>query len=287
MCYGSDFAAPTIGITNVLSKVYLGQHFSRRYALAAGLGQTGNAVAFLVVAPVVQLFLDTYGWRAAMLLFGAICSHSVAVAVAVRVRIPRYTSVPVKPEESTSEEDAEPRNRKALCVRLWEDLDLGIIFEFNFLVLFTGYAVRVSTYIAWVIYYVPHLEAKGISPQTAAVLCSVAGVGFIIGTVVWSPFIVRGWMKTSTVLIASNLAFSAALVSDPWVNDVAGQAIITLVSGMGLSALCTVSEVLTKDLYPNRLTSAFGTLRFFCFLPRLIIGFLSGKFNQMIASVLP
>ncbi|XP_005878884.1 PREDICTED: monocarboxylate transporter 11, partial [Myotis brandtii] len=46
----------------------LSRYFSRRRVLAVGLALTGNGASSLLLAPALQLLLDTFGWRGALLL---------------------------------------------------------------------------------------------------------------------------------------------------------------------------------------------------------------------------
>ncbi|XP_027713010.1 monocarboxylate transporter 11 isoform X1 [Vombatus ursinus] len=67
---GSGWAlvfAPALGTVS--------RYFSRRRVLAVGLALTGNGVASLLLAPVLQLLLDAFGWRGALLLLGATTLH--------------------------------------------------------------------------------------------------------------------------------------------------------------------------------------------------------------------
>ena len=127
-------------------------------------------------------------------------------------------------------------------------------------------------------FYVPHLQVKGFSPQVSAALCTAAGVGYFFGTFSFSPLVDRGLLKCSTAVILCSLTLALSTVIDPWVNDIAGMAIITSMYGLSVSALHTFNDVLTKELLGReRLASAFGWIGAFGALPRVLAGFLPGR----------
>ena len=71
------FTGPGISFAYILSKSMIGRCFKTNYATANGIGQIGSPLGLIIMAPLVQLLLDTYGWRGAMLLLGEIGLHLV------------------------------------------------------------------------------------------------------------------------------------------------------------------------------------------------------------------
>ncbi|KAL2083344.1 hypothetical protein ACEWY4_021117 [Coilia grayii] len=53
----------------------VGMYFSRRKALAYGLAMSGSGIGTFVLAPVVQLLIELYTWRGALLILGGLVSH--------------------------------------------------------------------------------------------------------------------------------------------------------------------------------------------------------------------
>ena len=64
-----------LGLSLTPSLTMVGLYFDKRYSLANGLAYSGSGVGILVLAPVAQVFIDTYGWRGSLLLLGALCLH--------------------------------------------------------------------------------------------------------------------------------------------------------------------------------------------------------------------
>ncbi|XP_038077364.1 monocarboxylate transporter 12-like [Patiria miniata] len=263
----------------VLNRVVLGRHFRERYTLACGIGHAGLAVALLAFAPMTQLFLDTYGWRGAALLIAGISMHQIASAAVVRVTKAQYeplTDSLGNHQDDIDKEGCRSRGKKSI-LHLVKAVDLGILLEFKFWIVFMSRFGVSFTFSAWVLYFVPHLEVKGFSPQVAAALCSAAAVGYFLGSIMWAPLIDRGIMKCSTAIIVSSLFLSLSFVVDPWVNDIASYAVATFICGLFTAALYTLQDVLTRDMFEmDRLVSAFVWGRLFLFAPGILAGFLPG-----------
>ena len=62
----------------------MAESFQSNYATANGIAQAGSPLGLIVVAPLMQLFLDTYGWRAVFLLMGGISLHLVVLGALLR-----------------------------------------------------------------------------------------------------------------------------------------------------------------------------------------------------------
>ena len=62
----------------------VGHYFDKRYSIANGLAYAGSGVGILVLAPLAQVFIDTYGWRGGLLLLGALCFHVATCGAILR-----------------------------------------------------------------------------------------------------------------------------------------------------------------------------------------------------------
>lgn len=62
----------------------VGMYFSRRKALAYGLAMSGSGIGTFVLAPVVQLLIEYYSWRGALLILGGLVSHLCVCAALLK-----------------------------------------------------------------------------------------------------------------------------------------------------------------------------------------------------------
>ncbi|XP_022079240.1 monocarboxylate transporter 12-like isoform X2 [Acanthaster planci] len=270
----ADIAGPALGITIVLSKVALGCHFNKRYSLASGISHTGQVISLLACAPMMQLFLDTYGWRGASLLLAGVCFHPVICAVLVRENKTRY-EIPPNQSDVHETNSNESTSDKSYCAHAVSTMDLGVLLRFNFWVVCSIlFGLRfVNT--AWFLFYVSHLQAKGLTPQIATGICSAAGVGYFLGCILFASFVDRGLLKCSSAVLVSSLGLALSLVVDPWLEDAVAMAFANVFFGMSTSALYSLSDVLTKELLGvGRLTSAFSWIGAVCVLGSALAGFM-------------
>ena len=56
-------------------------YFDKKRAIATGITVGGAPVGGMIFAPLVQFFINTYGWRSTMLLMGAIVLHGCAMGI--------------------------------------------------------------------------------------------------------------------------------------------------------------------------------------------------------------
>lgn len=64
-----------LGLALTPSLTMVGHYFEKRYSLANGLAYAGSGVGILVLAPLAQILIDTYGWRGGLFIIGALCFH--------------------------------------------------------------------------------------------------------------------------------------------------------------------------------------------------------------------
>ncbi|XP_022085898.1 monocarboxylate transporter 13-like [Acanthaster planci] len=267
---------PAVGISAVLSKVLLGRHFNKRYTLANGISHTGQVVSLLAFAPMTQLFLDTYGWRGATLLLAGVCLHSVVCPVLVKEEKERYETPPDQHDHKETNSTGMTRVKSCFAHAL-STVDLRILREFNFWVVFSCFFGARFPDNAWFLFNISHLQAKGFSPQTSAALCSAASVGYLVGCVMFSPLVDRGFLKCSTGVLISSLLLTLSLAIDPLLHEAWSIAVFTALFGLSSSAMYALTDVLTKELLGReRLTSAFAWSSALGVAAKMLGGFLPG-----------
>ena len=272
-----DISGFPLGIFDVIILDFLGSHFSEHFSLACGIGHSGAAIALFIFAPLTQLFLDTYGWRGAMMLITAVCCHFIPCAMLIRDDKATYHTVPDR--DVGEQANTNPTSSmKSFIVGLYRQGGFGVLLDSKYwLIVFSRFAVTFSNS-AWLIYYVPHLEDKGFASEVAASLCSAAAVGYFFGTFIWSPFIDRGYVRCTTALIVSSLMLGMSFIVDPWVNSVLGYVFVTFQCGLFLASVFTLHDILVKDVFgTGQLSNALAWLKVVSVVGMLMAGFLPGK----------
>lgn len=67
----------------------VGCYFRERTALAYGIGMSGSGIGTFVLAPVVQLLIDLYSWRGALLVLSAFVANLCVCGALLRPIAPR------------------------------------------------------------------------------------------------------------------------------------------------------------------------------------------------------
>ncbi|XP_076599413.1 monocarboxylate transporter 12-B-like isoform X2 [Chaetodon auriga] len=67
----------------------VGRYFSERKALAYGIALSGSGIGTFILAPVVQLLIDHYSWRGALLIMGGFVSNLCVCGALMRPLEPR------------------------------------------------------------------------------------------------------------------------------------------------------------------------------------------------------
>ena len=78
------------GISLVAKVNVIKDYFKRKFNLATSLSFAGGALGMTILAPLMELCIESYGWRGAMLIFGAM-NLNISVAGAL-MREPRKPS---------------------------------------------------------------------------------------------------------------------------------------------------------------------------------------------------
>ncbi|XP_053423561.1 monocarboxylate transporter 11 isoform X2 [Nycticebus coucang] len=159
----------------------LSRYFSRRRVLAVGLALTGNGASSLLLAPALQLLLDTFGWRGALLLLGAITLHLTPCGALLRpLALPGDPLTP-------------PRGPLAA-------LGLGLFTRPAFSVFAFGTALIGGGYFVPYVHLAPHALDRGLGGYGAAMVVAVAAVGDACARLVCGWLADQGWVPLPRLL---------------------------------------------------------------------------------------
>ncbi|EHB02955.1 Monocarboxylate transporter 12 [Heterocephalus glaber] len=162
----------------------VGKYFSRRKALAYGIAMSGSGIGTFVLAPVVQLLIEEFSWRGALLILGGFVLNLCVCGALMR-------PITLKEEHSSPEQNRVCRTQKEDCKRASPYSSLTkewaktcryfVVFAMS--VLFMAYGCS-----PLFVYLVPYALSVGVSHQQAAFLMSTLGVIDIIGNITF------GWL---------------------------------------------------------------------------------------------
>uniref|UniRef100_A0A3B4XX95 Solute carrier family 16 member 12b n=1 Tax=Seriola lalandi dorsalis TaxID=1841481 RepID=A0A3B4XX95_SERLL len=153
----------------------VGCYFRRRKALAYGIAMSGSGIGTFMLAPAVQLLIELYSWRGALLVLSAFVANLCVCGALLR---PITAQEDEEGAEGEERESASEERRGEYRFLLLPDF-LGLAVSFLFLA--CGCSLPF-------VYLVPYALSAGVSHQHAAFLMSILGVIDIVGNITF------GWL---------------------------------------------------------------------------------------------
>ncbi|XP_067908655.1 monocarboxylate transporter 12-like isoform X1 [Heterodontus francisci] len=197
----------------------VGQYFCKRKAMAYGLAMSGSGIGTFVLAPVVQLLIEQYSWRGALLILGGLVANICVCGALLRPLslvedLPSSTISNVASSKSSEEcsyktqcDDPQlpcpsvdsnfirkDRGEKQPCGCCPSYKEYAFLLTSDFLVfaaslLFLAYGCSTPF-----VHLVPYAVSAGVSQQQAAFLMSILGIVNIIGNISF------GWLTDRRLL---------------------------------------------------------------------------------------
>lgn len=180
----------------------VGVYFCERKALAYGIAMSGSGIGTFILAPVVQLLIEHYSWRGALLILGGfVCNLCVCGALLRPIVLKEEEACPL-PVDSESGYNVNlsavngvhteaagiklEADGKQRCLQSMQEYSFLLMPDFlvlagSFLLLACGCSLPF-------VYLVPYALDVGVSHQNAAFLMSILGVIDIIGNITF------GWL---------------------------------------------------------------------------------------------
>ncbi|XP_034413500.1 monocarboxylate transporter 13 isoform X1 [Cyclopterus lumpus] len=156
-------------------------HFTRRRTLVLGVGFSSIGLSSFAFNPLFQLLVETYAWRGALLILGALSLNIVACGALIRPR--RRSKAPAKV-------DSERRSSCAATLRRVSSyLELSLLVDRPYVVYTLAVTLLNVGYFVPYFHLVAHSRQAGFSEYQAAFVMSAAGATDILGR------IVSGWFS--------------------------------------------------------------------------------------------
>ncbi|XP_072036958.1 monocarboxylate transporter 2-like [Amphiura filiformis] len=248
---GSSMAV--MSLTSAIPK-YFPDNIKNVFGLICAVG----AIGIMVFPPVNQHFIFLYGWRGALLIFGAINANIVVCGALVRpLKSPHEENYTQVEGDNMSERnvDAAPNEHSRLSVhmnKLMKYLTFLFIDHPRFTFIVISEILSGVIWAGWVIFLVPHAINKGIPHQMASFLSSSGALGTIIGRILMGYVIQGGHVTTIQFYIILGLLNTGVFCLDLISESFAVLAIFAFINGLASGILsilsfCAAAEILGDD----------------------------------------
>uniref|UniRef100_A0A8C4Z4F6 Solute carrier family 16 member 12b n=1 Tax=Gadus morhua TaxID=8049 RepID=A0A8C4Z4F6_GADMO len=240
----------------------VGCYFSRRKALAYGIAMSGSGIGTFVLAPAVQILIDYYSWRGALLILSGLVANLCVCGALLPDVADHAPSSSCKPIGG---------RRLSSCFLSSRDYEFLLLPDFvclamSFLLLASGCSLPF-------VYLVPYALNSGVSSQNAALLMSTLGAVGIVGNITF------GWLTDRRCLKPYRRACYTVAVGMEGVCCVCVPLLCTFYQLLPFSVLygyfdgayVALIPVVTSDVVgPAHLSSALGVVYFLHAIPYLI-----------------
>ncbi|XP_022092953.1 monocarboxylate transporter 12-like [Acanthaster planci] len=180
------------GVAYAPAIVVVANYYDKRYPLACGFMSAGHGLGLTVFGPFIQLLVDTYGWRGALLVTGALIGNICAAGATFRPKPPTCKKETVPADEQSEEElsarqdvsrKSAPRRNPMMRVfyRVSNVLRLYLLCQsYRFAMFCFAQAAYIFCYGSYLLYIVPRANSFGIEDQRAAFLLTAFGIGSLV-----------------------------------------------------------------------------------------------------------
>ncbi len=274
----------------------MGQYFSNRRALANGIAVGGAGIGSLFLPPLMRYVLDNYGYKGALLILAGLMLHVSFSAFLLRptqfyankntqksliYRPVTNVKHMCKSEEARIEKANEGIGEKKSChgnylcsffcpgfgssnatassLFRWELLKspLFVLFGVSAFLFFSGFP---SLFII-----IPaHAQQVGYSKRDAAFLVSIMGIADLIGRVGTGWFADYKIIRTSRIIVVSQLITCLATILSPLVDNYIFLCVTCWINGMFTgSFMAVIPGLLAEALGVAQLASSMGLIGLF------------------------
>ncbi|MBN3302727.1 MT12B protein, partial [Amia calva] len=264
----------------------VGKYFCERKALAYGIAMSGSGIGTFVLAPAVQLLIEHYSWRGALLILGGFVSNLCVCGALMRpITLKEEEISDTSPAETEHEYTikqnclnsppvqliSKDREQSCFCFQSIQEYRFLLMPDFVVLAvsfLFLAYGCSVPF-----VYLVPYSLNVGVSHQQAAFLMSILGVIDIVGNITF------GWLTDRRCLKKyRNICYMIAVAMEglcclfiPLLQSFPLLVPFSVLFGYFDGAYVALIPVVTSDVVGTTyLSSALGVVYFLHAIPYLV-----------------
>ncbi|XP_072022941.1 monocarboxylate transporter 12-like [Amphiura filiformis] len=225
------------------------EYFDKYYNLAVNIYGFGSGLAVVVYPLLVQMAQDHYGWHGALLLLGALTTHSLIFGALIKHnKAEKSLSIPLIRDNPQGEIDKTNfiLNLKFLTSILKRcDANLLTDPSFIFRVVLPGIA-NGYTVSGWLIYIVSFALSVGATRAEASLVATTGGIGLMIIRIAL-PFL-NSIMTYRQLLYASSITMAASLALMTLFQSIPMLSVMSMIFCLGTGTLTTEIYIAARDV---------------------------------------
>ncbi|XP_072023971.1 monocarboxylate transporter 12-like [Amphiura filiformis] len=254
------------GLPLVAKIVSIKDFFEKKFAMANGITYTGGAIGMTVLAPIIEVLINTYGWRGAMLIFASM-NFNMCVGGTLMIQHERSHTSAKQDKQREHDTSGSPSQRS------WMDNILGLIKNFTknlgfsvlcnhriLLTYLTAMMVHDLAFCGWVLFLVYYTISIGYTAQVASFLSALGGGGALLGRLIVGPFIDKGVISGHMAFIIFLVGGAVMMFSYPFVEAYWLLSLISFMSGFCLGSTSPIYVVLFKEILRNDESAFAGSM---------------------------
>ncbi|KAK7902105.1 hypothetical protein WMY93_018874 [Mugilogobius chulae] len=291
------------------SVAMVGNYFHERKALAYGIGLSGSGIGTFILAPAVQLLIELYSWRGALLVLGGFVANLCVCGALLRPIKPKlkadgriwenkmvtqkdYVTPSINSKNTevilsdlTKEElmvesmnmknkasDKEGLNflTKDANLKCISKEEFSFLFHPDFLILLVSVLFMAFGCSTPLVYLVPYALSVGVAHQNAAFLMSIFGISSIVGNITLDGSQTdREWRKNIPQTMPP-VELHGAVLMEGWASFPALAVCVVLYGYFDGAYVALIPVTISDVVGPSNLTPALGVVYFLHAVPYLV-----------------
>ncbi|XP_072021769.1 monocarboxylate transporter 13-like [Amphiura filiformis] len=247
------------------------------YRVAANIITTGFPLGILAFSALTQLLIDIYGWRGAMLLLAGINFHSVAAACLL-TPLKRSTSTADSSvyQEVENFQNNEDHKQNVIWTCINDTCNASLFKNGPFIIMIIVFIACGYSHNGWVVYLVSIAQSQDLSPNEAAIMATISGVGAFVIRIILAIF--QGGTSPRLLLCGGSFITAGAYAGVYYASSFLTLAFVSCLLGVGLGVVGSqVYIAANATIEKDQAINAMAWLHFVLGIGYIISGYVNGK----------
>ncbi|XP_077994879.1 monocarboxylate transporter 12-like [Glandiceps talaboti] len=251
--YGSISILSGIGIAVATPPAHAmtALYFPKKYPLANSIVFLGPGLIIVLLTPLLQFFVDTYGWRGCVFILSAITANNCVAGTLLR---PLKSRLPEHSENTDENGEAKEENTNTHRANSNTGFSLLICLQYAFVTNIQFSLIVLSYMFTFIALFggIVHFQSYAVSKNTASVqqaawLVSIFGATSLISRIGVGISVQFKLLSAISTYILSLLIVGTAFVIPQLTNSYAGFIVISVIFGLASGTYLTLIMVLAKE----------------------------------------